>query len=74
MFFCKLAERNCPHLKEGSRTITSRNSPGWKRRGKCLVCSKLPRNKNIVEIIRAFDGNPATCNYHSATSCPLYHK
>ena len=62
MFYCKLKGESCPHLRKTTRTIAPEVS---KQRGTCLVCSKLPRTKNIIEIVNG--GLPF---YHNATCCP----
>jgi len=68
VFYCELKKKECPHLRKATRTIRPRalNS----RRGICLVCSKLPRTKNIVQVVEVFDYGPITNSYHKATYSP----
>ena len=68
MFYCILKGKSCPHLKKVTRTIIPKKIGN--RRGTCLVCSKLPRTKNIVQVIEVFDGGPPLNLYHYATYCP----
>ena len=68
MFYCILKRKSCPHLRKATRTI--RPKALTSRRGICLVCSKLPRTKNIIEIEEVFDYGPITNIYHNATYCP----